>query len=135
MYISVDVDADIVGNFTHAIISPVVLSNFSISWESTVVPSDSVKTKSLPRDSFVWIKSVSVNEIKTGKSVRSESTPVAVFRDSVMFFLNSQESLYQSCSATSALDAVSTTVSSANTSLKFRGCLLNSIFYKINKIH
>ena len=132
MYISVVDDADIVGNLTHAITSPVVLSNFSISWDNTDIQSDFVKTKSLPRDSFVWIKSVSVNEIKTGKSVRSESTPVAVFRDSVIFYLNSHESWYQFCWATFTFDCDSATMSSPNASEGIRNVMENNA--KIDKI-
>nr|AIF08344.1 hypothetical protein [uncultured marine thaumarchaeote KM3_28_C05] len=95
-------EAETVGIFTHAIISPVEESNLSISYASSVVPSLAVKTMSDPSLSVVLVKSEAVNEIKVGKFVRSE--PISVFKEVVIFFLCSHESLYQSAAFASKSD-------------------------------
>src|SRR2546425_11350914 len=60
-------DDDTLGTFTHATSSPVLLTYFSISWLSFVVPSDEVKRMSLPVDRALLCRSVSVRLTRTGK--------------------------------------------------------------------
>src|SRR5207244_12611924 len=60
-------DDDTLGTFTHATSSPVLLTYFSISWLSFVVPSDEVKRMSLPVDRALLCRSVSVRLTRRGK--------------------------------------------------------------------
>src|SRR2546426_741401 len=80
-------DDDTLGTFTHATSSPVLLTYFSISWLSFVVPSDEVKRMSLPVDRALLCRSVSVRLTRTGKLACAGAVPstgtsllVAVFR-------------------------------------------------------
>ena len=64
---SVPVDAESVGIFTHAITSPVDESYRSISCASLVVPSFAVNMISVPSLSVALIKSESITDTSTGK--------------------------------------------------------------------